>query len=360
MGLIRATEAIAWTSIFPYAYFMIQSFEVPENDIAFYSGALIAVFTFGEFLTGVIWGRISDKIGRKPTLLIGILCGLVTSLTLGLSRSVSVAIASRAFGGLFNPNVGLKRKHSPSSASSDLLGAFFLSNRWNAAAHGPSLSNSAMSSRNLTGPVLGGLLADPAALYPSIFPRNSLWTDYPYLLPNLVVGLLQVLTLVFALLVLQETHPQMSSPALRLSVLQRLKSVFVKGDAAYTPLLGEPSTEDFNNERGDDAQASSDPEAFGPDRPAKLHRERAFTVQVMLQVLAVSLLAFHKVGSDSLMGTFLALESGDTKKPADEAAPRGMLVPRSRGGFGFDTRMIGIIFLAEAIFRVAIQPTAIP
>jgi MFS family permease len=86
---------------------MIQSFQVPEHDIAFYSGALIAVFTFGEFLSGVVWARISDRIGRKPTVLIGVFCGLVSTLTLGLSRSVAVAIASRAFGGLFNPNVGL-------------------------------------------------------------------------------------------------------------------------------------------------------------------------------------------------------------------------------------------------------------
>jgi MFS family permease len=50
---------------------MIQSFQVPEHDIAFYSGALIAVFTFGEFLSGVVWARISDRIGRKPTVLIG-------------------------------------------------------------------------------------------------------------------------------------------------------------------------------------------------------------------------------------------------------------------------------------------------
>ncbi|KAL2185707.1 hypothetical protein L209DRAFT_809929 [Thermothelomyces heterothallicus CBS 203.75] len=46
-------------------------------------------------------------IGRKPTLLIGTFCGLVTALSLGLSQSVAVAMASRAFGGLLNPNVSL-------------------------------------------------------------------------------------------------------------------------------------------------------------------------------------------------------------------------------------------------------------
>ncbi len=35
------------------------------------------------------------------------IAGLVSALSLGLSRSVAVAIVSRAFGGLFNPNVGL-------------------------------------------------------------------------------------------------------------------------------------------------------------------------------------------------------------------------------------------------------------
>lgn len=86
---------------------MIQSFEVPEQDIAFYAGALVGVFTFGEFLTGIIWARISDRIGRKPTLMIGTCCGLIAALSLGMARSVGVAVASRAFGGLFNPNVGL-------------------------------------------------------------------------------------------------------------------------------------------------------------------------------------------------------------------------------------------------------------
>ena len=123
---------MAWSSIFPYAYYMVQSFEVPEHDIAFYSGALVAVFTLGEFLTGLAWAHASDRIGRKPTLMIGTIAGLVSALALGLSRSVAVAIASRAFGGLFNPNVGLvqtcvgelatkeqqgKARRSPSGAS---------------------------------------------------------------------------------------------------------------------------------------------------------------------------------------------------------------------------------------------------
>jgi hypothetical protein len=60
------------------------------------------------------------------------------------------------------------------------------------------------------------------------------------------------------------------------------------------------------------------------------------------------------------MGTFLALGPGGSGKPAGGAAPRGISFPYSRVGFGFDTRIIGIIFFTEAVFRAAIQPTLIP
>lgn len=71
-GSFRFGAALAWTSIFPYACFMVQSFgETSKANTAFFVGLLIAVFTFGEFLGGTVWAGVSNRIGRKPTLLIG-------------------------------------------------------------------------------------------------------------------------------------------------------------------------------------------------------------------------------------------------------------------------------------------------
>ena len=70
--MIQATEAIAWTSILPYPYWMVQSFEeVPDRDIAFYAGLLAATFTFCKFTGAMVWAEVSDRIGtylRKPAL----------------------------------------------------------------------------------------------------------------------------------------------------------------------------------------------------------------------------------------------------------------------------------------------------
>lgn len=87
---------------------MIGSFDsVNDTDVALYAGVLISVFTFCEFLSGMLWARIADTIGRKPTLLIGIIGGIASAALFGFSRNLMQAIAARAIGGLLNPNVGV-------------------------------------------------------------------------------------------------------------------------------------------------------------------------------------------------------------------------------------------------------------
>jgi len=87
-----------------------------------------------------------------------------------------------------------------------------------------------------------------------------------------------------------------------------------------------------------------------------------FTSQMILQISSVSLLAFHKVSSDALMGTFLSLPRSQPTSvdTVTTTARRGGITIGANGGFGLSTHHIGLIFLAEAVFRVAIQPTCIP
>ena len=87
---------------------MVSSFEgVSQANPAFVVGLLVSVFTFSEFVSGTIWARVSDRIGRKPTLLIGAFAATLLAVCFGFSNSVSVAVAIRALGGLTNPNVGV-------------------------------------------------------------------------------------------------------------------------------------------------------------------------------------------------------------------------------------------------------------
>lgn len=42
-----------------------------------------------------------------------------------------------------------------------------------------------------------------------MFPPDSIWTAYPFFLPNLMVASLQLFALVFTFLFLEETHPHL-------------------------------------------------------------------------------------------------------------------------------------------------------
>lgn len=91
-------------SIFPYVYYMILSFDITSNTrtLAVYVGMVTSSFAFAEFASGVAWGRISDRIGRKPVLLCGLAGTALSMLVFGFARSLPVALLGRALGGLLN------------------------------------------------------------------------------------------------------------------------------------------------------------------------------------------------------------------------------------------------------------------
>lgn len=87
---------------------MTQSFHVgSDDDASFYAGILISAFSFTEAISGMIWGTISDKIGRRPVMLIGCFGTTLSLLIVGFSKSFGAALFGRALGGLLNGNTGV-------------------------------------------------------------------------------------------------------------------------------------------------------------------------------------------------------------------------------------------------------------
>ena len=107
-----------------------------------------SVFFLVETLFTLQWGRLSDKIGRKPVVLIG-LSGLALSmLSFGLSWSFPTLVASRSLAGLLNGNVGvLKSILGEITDDTNAAQAFaFLPIAWSVGStigqvHSPKLSN---------------------------------------------------------------------------------------------------------------------------------------------------------------------------------------------------------------------------
>jgi hypothetical protein len=54
--------------------------------------------------------------------------------------------------------------------------------------------------------MIGGALAKPCDNFPGLFPRNTIWDRFPYLLPNLFSAFICLVGVLNGLLFLKETH----------------------------------------------------------------------------------------------------------------------------------------------------------
>ncbi len=65
-------------------------------------GGLMAIFSAMQFLFSPMWGSLSDRFGRKPILMIGVLGNAISMLALGLSTELWMLFAARGLAGVLS------------------------------------------------------------------------------------------------------------------------------------------------------------------------------------------------------------------------------------------------------------------
>jgi DHA1 family tetracycline resistance protein-like MFS transporter len=66
----------------------------------------MGAYSLGQLISSPFWGRLSDRLGRKPILIAGLIGGVLSYLWIAQARSVEELGAARLFGGLMAGNVG--------------------------------------------------------------------------------------------------------------------------------------------------------------------------------------------------------------------------------------------------------------
>lgn len=118
LAICRVAEPIALASCFPYAWAMVKGFHIgDDNNASFYAGLFISAFSFAESLTGMFWGCLSDRMGRKPVLLIGCAGTMLSMLVVGFAPNFWTALVGRVLGGLLSmlPHVKYASVTAPSN-----------------------------------------------------------------------------------------------------------------------------------------------------------------------------------------------------------------------------------------------------
>ncbi|KAJ2639092.1 hypothetical protein GGF44_002713 [Coemansia sp. RSA 1694] len=174
---------------------MVEGFAVAKSpkDIAFYASLLSSSFATAQTLTIMYWSRLSDRIGRRPVLIIGQCGNLVASLLFSVSTSFYMALGARSFNGLLVGNVAVV-KSVLAEISDD-------TNRARVMALLPLV----WSIGSVAGSAVGGVFADPAKMYPGIFGHFKPFIVFPYLLPCLIGVLVTALGLFIGFFSFKET-----------------------------------------------------------------------------------------------------------------------------------------------------------
>ncbi|KIO23393.1 hypothetical protein M407DRAFT_214653 [Tulasnella calospora MUT 4182] len=194
--LVRLAEPIAYTQIFPYVNAMIEELHVAGNqaDIGFYSGLVDSLFAVAQLFTIFQWGRLSDRIGRRPVICIGLLGSASGSLCFGLSKSFHQMLFSRAMAGALSGNVAVV-----SSIISEIT------DKTNQAQAFP-LTGAFWAIGAIIGPLIGGTLSHPAERYPETFGNYDFLKDRPYFLPCFISSLFTCLSITTAYFFLEEAE----------------------------------------------------------------------------------------------------------------------------------------------------------
>lgn len=194
--LVQLSEPIASASIFPYINQLITELDITGGDkrkVGYYAGLIESLFFATQAVTVLQWGRISDRIGRKPVLLIGLAGNALSMICFGLSRTFWTLVISRCICGLLNGNVGVMKS---------MLGE--LTDPTNRA-EGMALIPLVWSIGATIAPVMGGVLSRPHERF-SIF-RADFWKEYPYFLPSLAAAIYISFAYLITLVFLKETLP---------------------------------------------------------------------------------------------------------------------------------------------------------
>ena len=364
--LARLAEPLVQTSLQAYMFYQLKSFNSSLSDatVASQAGLLQASFSAAQTLTGVFWGRIADTYGRKTVLLLGSLGTIVSCLGFGLSRNFAFALIFRALGGLVNGNIAVMRT---------MVSEIIKEKKYQARAF--LLMPMCFNIGVIIGPVMGGVLADPAGTYPSLFGRNSIfggqagvrWMVYwPYLTPNLMSAVVVSVSLLTIFFGLDETLSSVEDKPDRGRELgRRLWNSIHRKKHRYATLetIDERPTNTNEEQREgllSEDRRTGDIESKPTAKPAKskskkkLPFRRIWTANVLFTLLAHFTTAFHLGTFNNLW--FIFLSADRYNPPAESPAeyhPHGPFV--FTGGLGMPPRLVGIAMAILGVIGISLQ-----
>jgi DHA1 family tetracycline resistance protein-like MFS transporter len=146
--LIVLVDLVGFGLVIPLLPFYALRFAASPQQVT----VLLAVFSLMQLFTAPLWGRLSDRVGRRPVLMVSMAASVLAYLWIGSATALWMLFAARAFAGACAGNIAAAQAYIADVTKPEDR------------ARGMGLIGAAFGLGFIIGPALGGLLAgnDPA------------------------------------------------------------------------------------------------------------------------------------------------------------------------------------------------------
>jgi len=145
--LCVALDAMGIGLVFPILPALVRDV-APAGDVAPFLGVLAALYAAMQFVFAPVLGALSDRLGRRPVLLLSLAGATVNYVLLACAPSLGLLLLGRAIAGLTSANMSVATAYltdvTPEASRARRFGLF----------------NAMFGAGFIIGPVLGGVLGD--------------------------------------------------------------------------------------------------------------------------------------------------------------------------------------------------------
>lgn len=325
-----------------YLYYQLKWFDpsLPDSTISSQAGVLHASFMAAQFVTAMIWGRLADsaRFGRKFVLLVGLVGTSLSCVGFGFATSFWQALLFRTLGGMTNGNIGVMRT---------MISEIIREKKYQSRAF--LLLPMTFNIGIIVGPILGGILSDPAGSYPDWFGKVDFFVKFPYATPNIVSSLFLISAAVAVWLGLEETLDTVRDSGKEDfgSKLGHKLAALLKGrTSGYSAV---PSADVVELVAEDDPVPPT--RKSGKRFTQRLEFKRIFTRNVVLTFGAQFLMTFHVGTFNSLWFVFLSTPVYD---PASSKHTTSLPF-RFTGGLGLPPQSVGFAMAILGVVGISMQ-----
>lgn len=190
-------DAIGIGLLIPVFPDVIRRFNLDPDFVSQYFGYFIAVYALMQFVASPILGALSDRYGRRPVLLLSLLCAGLDYLLMAFAPSLVVLFLGRVIAGLTGASMTVASSYMADVSDDSNRSANF------------GMIGAAWGLGFILGPAIGGLLGDSG-----------------YTAPFVCAAVLNLVNFAFGLFVLPESLPPESRRVVKISNLNPLRSLW--------------------------------------------------------------------------------------------------------------------------------------